>query len=105
MSELPASIADRLDVLAEEGNVLLEERGDWAGAVAVWRRALALLPAPQDQWEASLWLNTSIGEALRAGGDLQGARTHLFDALNAPDGHMNPFTLLRLGQTLLELGE
>ena len=103
--ELPAAVVDRIDQLSESGNTLLDDRGDWRGAIAVWQQASALLPEPKSQWEAWTWLNTSIGEAFRLGGNLSEARTALFDALNGPDGHGNPFILLRLGQTLVDLGE
>jgi len=102
---LPPRIAERIDSLSEQGNALLEGEGDWRGAVAAWRSALAALPDPKSQWEAWSWLNASIGEALRVGGDLGGARAAFVDASNGPEGYANPFILLRLGQTLVDLGE
>jgi tetratricopeptide (TPR) repeat protein len=102
--KLPAAVADRIDQLSERGNVLLEKR-DWQGATALWQQALALLPEPKSQWEAWTWLNASIGDAFRTGRALVDAKAALFDALNGPDGHTNPFILLRLGQTLVDLGD
>ncbi|MCY1445511.1 hypothetical protein D9M71_620280 [compost metagenome] len=37
-------------------------------------------------------------------GQLEEAKAYLLDALNCPDGHANPFVLLRLGQALVDLG-
>lgn len=105
MTELPDEIYDRIEQLSEQGNVLLEDQGDWRGAVKAWSAALDLLPAPKTQWEAALWLYASLGDAYRRGGDLQSAKDMLFDAQNCPDGHMNAFALLRLGQTLVDLGD
>ncbi len=105
MTDLPARIYDQVEELSEQGNVLLEDKHDWRGAVAAWTRALDLLPEPRTQWEAAMWLYASTGDALRTGGDLAGARSALLDALNCPDGHANPFVLLRLGETLVDLGE
>ena len=103
--DLPAALADKLDQLSERGNVLLDERGDWHGAIEQWREALTLLPEPKAQWEAWTWLNASIGDAFRTGHALEDAKAALFDALNGPDGHANPFILLRLGETLVDLGD
>jgi tetratricopeptide (TPR) repeat protein len=102
---LPTALADKLDRLSERGNVLLDDQHDWRGAIAQWQQALALLPEPKSQWEAWTWLNASIGDAFRTGNALEDAKAALFDALNGPDGHTNPFILLRLGQTLVDLGE
>lgn len=102
--KLSDHISDRIDELSERGNLLLDEGGDWEGAVEVWKQALALLPPPVTDWEAATWLNASIGEAYYAGGQSEDALAYLFDALNCPDGHMNPFILLRVGQILVDQG-
>lgn len=98
-------ILHRVETLSERGNVLLEDEGDWRGAAEVWTAALDLLPEPKSQWEAALWLYASLGDAYRVGGQLDEAKDALFTALNCPDGHMNVFVLLRLGQTLFDLGD
>jgi tetratricopeptide (TPR) repeat protein len=102
---LPAALADEIDRLAERGNVLLDERHDWRAAIDQWEQALVLLPEPRSQWAAWTWLNASIGDAYWSGRILQDAKATLFDALNGPDGQTNPFILLRLGQTLVDLGD
>jgi tetratricopeptide (TPR) repeat protein len=103
--DLPATLADKIDTLLERGNVLLDDKRDWRGAVDQWRQALSLLPEPRSQWEAWTWLNASIGDASRTGRALEDAKAALFDALSGPDGNTNPFILLRLGQTLVDLGD
>lgn len=105
MIDLPDSIFEKVEALSEEGNVLLEDDDNWRGAVRVWESALGLLPEPKTQWEAALWLYASLGEAQRTGKDLSAAKDMLYSALNCPDGHMNPLVLLRLGQTLADLGD
>jgi tetratricopeptide (TPR) repeat protein len=102
---LPAALADKIDKLSERGNVLLDQQRDWRGAIDQWQQALLLLPEPKLQWEAWTWLNASIGDASRAGDALEDAKAALFDALRGPDGYTNPFILLRLGQTLVDLGD
>ena len=97
--ELPDTIQEKIDVLSEEGNVLLEEKNDWQGAVKVWQEALDLLPESKTDWETGLWLYTSLGDAYRVGQELSQAKDMFFNAINCPDGHTNPLVLLRLGQT------
>lgn len=103
--DLPAQLADEVEKFSERGNALLDEQNDWRGAVAQWRQALALLPEPKSQWEAWTWLNASIGDANRQGLALEDAKAALLDALGGPEGNENPFILLRLGQTLVDLGD
>jgi len=100
---LPDAIADRVDDLSEKGNSQLDDDGDWNGAILTWRQALELLPEPKTVWDAWVWLNASIGDAARRGGDLQTARQALLDAMKNFGGATNPFILLRLGQTLVDL--
>ncbi|MEW4284602.1 hypothetical protein Q0N35_13110 [Priestia koreensis] len=38
-------------------------------------------------------------------GDFSAAKEFLFNAINCPDGIENPFIMLRLGESLYELGE
>jgi len=102
--DLPDETYDTITDLSERGNTLLEA-GDIEGAITAWEDALAVVPSPTTEWEAALWLHASLGEAYRMSGRLDIARDHLFDALNCPDGHMNPFVLLRLGETLVDQGQ
>ncbi len=104
MTDLPATIADEIDRLSEVGNVSMEA-GLPRDAIDVWNRAVSLLPEPKTEWEAALWLYTSLGDAYRKTGDLQSAKHVLYNAVSSPDGHMNPLTLLWLGETLVDLGE
>ena len=99
--ELSEETETRIDLLAEEGNALLDGMGDWQGAIAVWQRALDLLPAPQSQWEQTVWLQASIGTAWRMGGEETRALEAFDAAYHAPDGHLNPFILVNLGALLI----
>ena len=102
--QLPSTIQVEIDLLAEEGNAF-SDRDDHEQAIARWRKALDMLPAPQADWEAALWLCASIGDAHFQLGQFESASDALHDALNAPDGNTNPFVLFRLGQSYLRLGE
>jgi len=69
-----------------------------------WRRS-PCFRNPKHNGKHGRWLNASLGDAFRTGHALEDAKAALFDALNGPDGHANPFILLRLGETLVDLGD
>ena len=102
--ELDDTLYARVCALSERADDALEDERQ-RDAVAPLVEALKLLPEPKQQWEAYTWINGSLGEALFTLQQYRGAREVLFDAMNGPDGQLNPFILLRLGQTLYELGE
>lgn len=91
----------QIDALTEEGNALLDDAGDWQGAIVVWQRALDLLPEPQSQWPQTVWLQASIGAAWREGGEPDRAFDAFDAAYRAEDGHVNPFVLVNLGALLI----
>lgn len=95
--ELPQKLHEEIEALSEAGNVLFDqERYD--SAIEKWQQALDRVPAPRADWEASLWLCASIGDAYYQKGQFDLAREFLLDAMNAPGGPSNPFVLFRLGQ-------
>jgi tetratricopeptide (TPR) repeat protein len=102
--ELPPEIYANIERLSDDGNDLFDNE-DYSGAIARWDRALALVPDPKTEWEASTWLYASIGEARYKEGSLDLAREALFDALNCPDGQVNPLVHYRLGQCQIKLGD
>lgn len=101
--ELDADTCRRIDVLAVEGNDLLEQ-DDWRGALSVWRQALALVPEPQTSYPESLWLYASIGDAHHSGEQWSEGVDTLQTALRCPDGVGSGYVWLRLGQCQLQLG-
>jgi TolA-binding protein len=101
---LDDGIFGRIIALSEQANEALESNAP-GDAEAPLCEGLRLLPEPQRQWEAYTWLNGSLGETYFRTKRFREAKDVLFDAMNGPDGQVNPFILLRLGQVLLELGE
>lgn len=100
--ELEGDLYRKVTRLSERGNKYMEAE-EWDKAIAVFDEALELLPEPKSQWEATLWLNASIGDACFMKDDFVRAKEALFDALNCPDGTANSFVLIRLGEVLYEL--
>lgn len=101
---LPQHLGDQIDLLASEGNDLLDE-DNFDAAIEKWTRALALLPEPKADWGAFMWLSASLGEAHYQQSHYEQARGHFLDALNAPGGIDNPFVHYRLGQCHWMLGQ
>ncbi len=102
--ELPDELHRRIVKLSERANEAIDG-GKPADAIELLNEALDLLPPPEHDWDAWTWLNATLGDAHFALADYKNAKIALFDALSGPDGNTNPFVLLRLGQSLLELGE
>ena len=101
--ELPDELYERITELSEQGNALMDNE-DAAGAIVPWSSALSLLPSPKEQWEAYTWLCASLGDASFSLGNVAQAFHCFMDAMNGPDGQVNPFILYRAGQCCEALG-
>jgi tetratricopeptide (TPR) repeat protein len=105
MGELTDATYAKLTQLTEEGNALADA-SDIAGALKRFRAAWQILPEPRLEWDAALWLLASIGDMEFQLGHYKQARDELMSAVKSfEEAPGNPFIRLRLGQTLLELGE
>lgn len=104
-SRSTADDGDHVDLrdLANRGDAL-QESGDPAGAVQLWRCAVDLLPEPKLEHPLAMWLHASIGDALFEMGLYGEAEPELAKALVA-GGNDNPFVWLRQGQVRVELGQ
>ncbi len=102
--ELPDDTYTEVCRLSTDGNALVND-GDLAGAIVQFERALALLPAPIEDWTAATWLLTAIGETHFFAGDFESARIALNRALLCPESLDNPLVWLRRGQVYFELGD
>lgn len=103
MDELPDEIHARIAALSEEGNSALDSDNAPA-AIEIWRKALRLLPSPQMQWQAAMWLYASIGDAQRESGQLADALSSFQSAAAADGGAHNAFVQFGLGASLLDIG-
>jgi tetratricopeptide (TPR) repeat protein len=104
MPDLPDSLYDEVTRLSELGNEYADD-SQFDFAINSWRDALALLPAPIDQWDAASWLHASIGDANWQAGRPKATKEAMFDALNCVGGVENAFIHFRLGQAAERLGE
>jgi tetratricopeptide (TPR) repeat protein len=100
--ELKGDLYEEILGLCSEGDYLVEE-SMFDAAIKVYFKALDLLPDPKNNWEASTWIYTAIGDTYFIKRDFEASKNYFFEALNCPDGSVNPFILLRLGEILYEL--
>lgn len=95
---------EKITELCEEGDELLEE-DKFDRSIQKYKEALELVPLPKQDWEASTWIYTALGEACYFKGDYQQGKEYLYEAMNCPDGEANPLILLRMGEVLYECEE
>ncbi|MCY8232264.1 tetratricopeptide repeat protein [Priestia endophytica] len=102
--ELNDKVYNQIVQLCDIGNALIE-KGQVDKAIESYTEALDLVPLPKNEWETSTWIYTALGDSYFYNGNYELAKSHLYNALNCPDGASNPFILLRLGESLFECGE
>jgi tetratricopeptide (TPR) repeat protein len=101
---IPHKIHRRIKKLSKSGDHLVE-RGKYKQGIEKYIAALELVPQPMEEWEASTWLLTAIGDAHFLSGNYSLAIKALTDAMCCPNALGNPFIHLRLGQSYLEVGD
>ncbi|HEX3130125.1 MAG TPA: tetratricopeptide repeat protein [Thermoanaerobaculia bacterium] len=102
--ELDDELYGRIMALTDSGNAR-SDAGRHREALADFESALALIPEPIEDWEASTWVLTALGDCCFLLGDYEGALGHLERALDCPDIPGSEFLMLRLGQVLYETGD
>ncbi|HOB12824.1 MAG TPA: hypothetical protein PK680_04610 [Novosphingobium sp.] len=103
MADLEDSVHEEIVRLSQQGDELAEA-GQYDDAIKLYSDAWRLLPEPQQQWDAALWLLAAIGDTSFLSQNFENAKNALqFCLLNCPDALGNPFLHLRLGQTQFEL--
>lgn len=101
--KLDDSVHQRILQLSKAGDKWLAA-GDYSMAIAQFSAAFALVPEPYQEWDASLWLLTALGEAHYFAGEYELARVALTSVMHVPGAIGNAFVHLRLGQVQFELG-
>ena len=101
--ELNDKIYDEIVALCEAGDEYCEEE-KYDIAIQKYQSALALIPEPKYDWEASTWVYVAIGDAYYMQDKYSDSLNYFSESLKCPDGTTNPFILLRLGECYYELG-
>jgi hypothetical protein len=101
---LPQPLAGQVADLVRDGDGFGMEH-NMTRALDCMQQAWALLPEPKTSWGEAAHIQMSIGDAHYALGAFPQARAALELAVTLPGGEALPFANLRLGQTLLRLGD
>ena len=102
--KLSKSVHTAISRLCEEGDRLAERRDDQA-AYEKYKEAWELVPEDKENWEASTWILTAIGELCIRRQSHDKALYYFLRAVQCPKGVGNPYIHLRIGQLQFELGD
>lgn len=102
--ELQDELHERIVSICSQGDDLVN-RFEYENAIKMYLEALDLVPEPKYNWAASKWIYTALGDTCYMNRDFSASKDFLFNAINCPDGIANPFIMLRLGESLYELGD
>jgi tetratricopeptide (TPR) repeat protein len=103
--ELTEAQQDLVDEYCEQGNAALDA-ARYDDAIASFKQALAVLPAPVADWDTAGWISASLGDVYFSKGDYTAALEQLLVAeeIYSRD-EANPFVYLRLGEAYFETGD
>jgi tetratricopeptide (TPR) repeat protein len=101
--ELDKRIYNQIVAQTQKANDLFEA-DQIEEALALYQKALELIPKPIEKWEASAWVLTAIGDCYFLLGNFTEAHQYLTKAMYCPGAIGTPFNHLRLGQVQYELG-
>jgi tetratricopeptide (TPR) repeat protein len=101
---LETHLHSQIKDLCARGDALVEQR-KFEDAFASYRDALDLVPEPAEEWEATTWILTAIGDLYFLARKFEKALRAFEDAVRCPGGLGNPFIHLRLGQCAYEAGD
>ncbi|MCA9250040.1 MAG: hypothetical protein R3E58_11405 [Phycisphaerae bacterium] len=101
---LDEAVHARIQDLCAKGDALVQ-RKQFEQAFGHYRDALNLVPQPAEEWEATTWILTAIGDLYFLAKMIPNALKAFKDAVHCPGGLGNPFIHLRLGQCYLDMGQ
>jgi TolA-binding protein len=102
--QLDDKIYNKVIKLCKDGDKFLKKK-EYDNAIKKYNEGLELIPSPKNEWEASTWIYSALGDSYYIKEDYQKAKNYFYDAFNCPDAATNPFILIRLGECLYECEE
>ncbi|QNK64891.1 tetratricopeptide repeat protein [Pedobacter sp. PAMC26386] len=104
--ELTDEQQDLMEEYCDQGNLEMDAE-NFSKAAEWFQKALDVLPEPKEDWEAAGWVSASCGDAYFSAGKYKKALAHLLVAhdIYSSEEEINPFVLLRLGETYFELDD
>lgn len=106
LDELTPQIRTKLEQSAEMGNQF-EKEERYEEAIQTWQEGLDLIPEPQQFYSEAIWFLAAIGDVYFQTGIYSQAHK-CFDKARgnlSGGGYGNPFIMLRLGESCLEIGD
>ena len=100
--ELDESLNQNIQALSQEGERHYEAEA-YEQAVTSYLAALALVPNPKEDWEASLWLYAALGDAFFKLKRYEESLGVFRSAEKCQDGLDNAYVVLMIGQNYYEL--
>lgn len=104
VNELDDTLYEEIQKLCESGD-LFSEKENYSNALIEYKKAYILIPSPIENWNASTWVLTAIGDTEFITSQFQSSINTLNKALQCPDAIGNAFIHLRLGQAYFETNE
>lgn len=98
---LADKIYQQVVAVSKKGNQFFDNK-QYQEAIEVFEDGLELIPEPQEEYEASGWFLSSIGDCYFAMGQYQEALDNFLEAKKCEEGS-NAFVWLRIGQCSAEL--
>ncbi len=95
--ELSENLYAKIIALSEEADEMFES-GLIEKSIELNVKALSLVPVPKEEWEATTWLATAIGDGFYELGGLENANTYYELSYKSPGGIENPYVNFCLGQ-------
>ena len=96
------SLYEKIKSKCEEADNLYDD-SLFFDACKKYQEALAIIPEPKEEWEASTWVYTALGDTWSEIGNVNNALQAFMSAEKCPDGTTNPYIQLRIGMCFLDL--
>lgn len=100
---LDPKLFKKIEIICEKGEEQLEAE-EYKIAIETFMQAYDLVPDPKIHWNVSTWILTALGDAHFMLGDWASLEEATGFAMLCPEGAINPYLHLRLGQAHFELG-
>ncbi|GEM45135.1 hypothetical protein [Deinococcus cellulosilyticus] len=100
--ELPADLKARVDEQIDQA-LGLEEQHLFAEATRVYKETLSLIPEPRHAYWEAMRIYVGFGEIHFAQQQFEQAMPFYRECFKMPEGYLNSFVLLRVGETAFEL--
>lgn len=104
MATLSDELYDSIMSDMDSGDSAMEEES-LDSALACYQQALGKVPEPKHDWEMSLHVYTALGDVSFNLKDFESSVYYYNQALQCPDGTVNGYVWLGLGQSYIEVDE